>query len=205
MTLITNPFAILCFIAICCGVTVCIVSLRRYREFKTVREWIATQGEIIESNVRFSTSGSSEGSLGTPRYDIHVRYKYAVDGKEYACRRRVLAGRSLIFRFRADAESEQRRKFAVGRSVKVYYNPHRPKSATLDTEVDNRVLLIFFLSGIAFSSFAGAAICGLFVNKGSLMASFSMPLLLLSLITFVAVIYMGIRTPGERLVGDIGD
>jgi len=203
--LITNPFALLCMTAVCSGILVCIVSVRRHREFKTVKNWKTAQGEIIESLVRFSTSGSSEGSIGTPRYHVSIRYKYKVNRRTYRGRRKILAGSTYMYRVREDAERVLRLQYAVGSPVHVHYNPRNPKSATLNTKVDNRLLMIFFLAGIALSSFAGAAFCGIFLKKGSLMASFSTPFLLVAVAAFVAVIYMVIRTPGDILVGDIGD
>ena len=90
----------------------------------------------------------------------------------------------------------------MGSKVRVFYNPRNPKSATLDTTVDNRVLVILYLAGTTISIFAMAAYGGLFAQKGSLLVSLSTPLLLVAVMFFAATLVIAIRGPGDKLMDE---
>ncbi len=196
MELSPNPFAILCYVAVAAGSFICLVAMRRYFEFRKVDTWDTTQGEIIDSGIRFSSS-SSEGSLGDPRYHVHVLYRYEVGGKSYTSRRQVLAGRTTVFKNKAFAEGELIRNYAIGSKVRVLYNPRNPRNATLNSTVDNRVLALFFTAGLTISSFSTAAYGGLFARKDSWLANLSTPTLLIGLVLFATTIFVAFRSSGD--------
>lgn len=108
----------------------------------------------------------------------------------------------MMFKHRTFAEGELLRNYKEGSKVRVIYNPSRPQSATLDTTVDNRVLVLFLLGGTAISCFASAAYGGLFADKSSIIASMSTSILMISLVLFGATVYMAIRSSGDRLMDE---
>ena len=81
-----HPFAIFLLVFIGVGITVSIFTARWYYEFKTAKKWLSVKGKIIESKIWFNTVGIE---VGEPRFDISIKYKYSVNGKQYTHRRKI--------------------------------------------------------------------------------------------------------------------
>jgi len=199
MDINTHPFAILCYIAIGIGILICIHVVRSYREWKTAVHWPHTKGEVVDSQIAFHSS-SSEGSPGEPRYFIRVRYQYTVNGRKYLSRRISLTRQTITCQYRSTAEIIQKQQYGQGQTIRVYYNPDKPQSATLDKSVNNKVLLLLFLGGLILPCFSLAAYGALFASKKSFLADMSNSLLGISLILLLGVCYVALRVPGERLI-----
>ena len=113
--------------------------------------WPDTTGKIIFADVKRVSDGE-----GGDLYKPDVRYRYQVKGKPYQ-------GRRITFKLQNPLENmfgrDQRRsaeivkKYAIGREVVVYYQPNRPKRATLEPGQSSSALLLLqvgFLAGIVF-------------------------------------------------------
>ena len=200
MELSTHPFAFLCYAAIIAGAAACVYVIRSYFEWRSADRWPHTTGEVLESTVLSGWTGSSDESPGDPRFRVRVRYRYAVDRREYSGQRMTLTRQQLVCQHESTADILRRQEFPVGKAIRVYYNPARPRSATLDRSVDNKVLLLVLLAGLALPSFALAAYGGLFAARRSLLAELSDPLLAVAVLLFAAMGYVALRVPGERLL-----
>jgi hypothetical protein len=129
--------------------------------------WPGTTGQIIFADVKHVSDGE-----GNDLYRPEVRYRYQVNGKQYHNRR-------ITFKLQNPLENmfgrDRRRaaeivkQYAIGREVTVYYQPNRPKRATLEpghSSISLLLLQVGFLAGIVF------LILLVFAWPGSPIASF---------------------------------
>jgi Protein of unknown function (DUF3592) len=109
------------------------------------RYWPKAKGRILESK-------AGDGYKMT--YDLIVLYAYIVNGHQYT-------SNSLHFgpSSRKDWNSVQKDilRYAPGKTVSVYYNPHKPSDAVLDRNVSIWTTL-FFMFWISFTSFFGVSL-----------------------------------------------
>lgn len=120
-----------------------LLSLKRGKESES---WPFTEGEIISSQVK--------GRRDTEWSSLHsaeVRYQYVVD--DTACVSDTISFGSKLYLGRPSAE-EVVAMYPVGAKVAVYYDPHKPQLATLETgiSVGNFIVLglsaMFLLAGL---------------------------------------------------------
>lgn len=115
------------------------------------QSWPSTTGTIIFADVKRVSDGE-----GNDLYKPDVRYRYQVNDKQYHSRR-------ITFKLQNPLENmfgrDQRRaaeivrQYAIGREVTVYYQPNRPKRATLEpghSSISLMLLQVGFLAGIVF-------------------------------------------------------
>lgn len=170
-----NTIALLCLfilaLLVCMLLVKCIAGI-----FKAVSDqingyrsqaWPDTTGKIIFANVKRVSDGE-----GNDLYKPEVRYRYQVNDKQYQ-------GNRITFKLQNPVENmfgrDQRRaaeivqQYAIGREVTVYYQPNRPKRATLEpghSSISLMLLQVGFLAVIVF------LILLVFVWPGSPIASF---------------------------------
>ncbi|SNS43397.1 Protein of unknown function [Sphingomonas laterariae] len=114
-----------------------------YRYAVAESAWEETDGRILASEYSEHVSEDTDGSSSTS-YRAHVRYLYAVGGREYR-------GRAIWLYYhipiddRFDAQ-DLVEAFAAGRTVPVYYDPADPGDAVLIVEPPS----LWWLAGVAF-------------------------------------------------------
>ena len=133
------------------------------RKAQTSSGWPATEGKIVRSWVKTSTSWDSDYRTRTTAYYPAVQYEYTVLGKTYTGSRISFGGTAgKSTRRAAEAALEG---YPVGASVTVYYNPHNPQDAVLERTMHGGPLML-----IVGATFGASAVC-LFLT--SLLLAFS--------------------------------
>ncbi len=130
--------------------------------------WPATQGKIVLSTVKASTTRHSTDSgmwVERTSYFPKVQYEYSVMGKTYTGGR-IAFGASKGFSSRAGAEKVLER-YPVGATVTVYYNPDNPADAVLEREMRGGGSLLFvgFAFALATACLLFAALLALLPGK----------------------------------------
>ena len=95
--------------------------------------WPFVEGTIISSQVRSSTSHDRDTHTATVDYYLKVRYEYVVANKRYEGSNRNLTF-DAVARSSLAQEMERLRTsdFAVGKPIRVHYDPRKPGRAVLD-------------------------------------------------------------------------
>ena len=142
-----NNLIPLLFVAI--GLVLFYIYFRNLARVRASEGWPASQGTILESWVRESTTTDDDGSTSSHYYP-EVRYAYQVMGVEYQ-------GDKLTFGPKSGgAQSKAARivsNYPKGVTVTVYYDPQKPSNAVLERNVSKSLLiygLIFIVIGIFF-------------------------------------------------------
>lgn len=126
-------------------------ALRSKRLANTSQTWQGTQGRVIASEIKKSTSNDRDYGQSTS-YEAIVRYTYSVAGKEYT-------GERVSFGVKNSSEklaSETVAHYPVNTSVTVFYDPRKPQQAVLDQASSSGWLQIvigiaLFVVGIYFA------------------------------------------------------
>ena len=116
--------------------------------------WISTQGVILHSEVVSQRSAPPvhRRSSGRPTFGARVEYQYSALGREFRSSRvsfgdfssgDVTHARSIVS------------KYPAGKAVTVYFDPHDPSLAVLETGITTSTYL---LGGIGFVFFAGGSV-----------------------------------------------
>ncbi|MGB8980394.1 MAG: DUF3592 domain-containing protein [Anaerolineales bacterium] len=127
-----------------------------FRNLARVRDsagWPTSQGTVVESRVRESTSQDQDGFTSTS-YFPEVRYLYHVLGSEYE-------GNMITFGSQSGGAQnkvvEVINRYPTGSTVTVYYDPEKPSMAVLERSVSKGLLVsgvvciaigIFFFSKV---------------------------------------------------------
>ena len=101
-------------------------AIKRARQFRESKSWPCVKGKITESEVvRYDAT--------TARYDFHVRYAYAVDGRDYT------HNVATLYTLSGKAECEALlNQFPAGAKADIYYDPQNPQDAVLVTGATGR-------------------------------------------------------------------
>ncbi len=126
-------------------------ALRSKRLANTSQSWQGTQGRVIASEIKKSTSNDSDYGQSTS-YEAVVRYMYSVAGKEYT-------GERVSFGVKNSSEKLAREtvaRYPMDTSVTVYYDPKKPEQAVLEQASSSGWLQIvigiaLFVAGIYFA------------------------------------------------------
>lgn len=114
------------------GIALALYGVRELKEAKASEAWPSVPGEVVQTRVEESRSGSS-GSRSRPRktrYRPEVEYAYAVGEQRFLSQRLSFSGsRSFDQRQGADAWL---RDWPIGKEVTVFHDPARPDHATLE-------------------------------------------------------------------------
>ena len=111
--------------------------------------WPASQGTILESWVRESTTTDDDGSTSSHYYP-EVRYAYQVVGVEYQGDKLTFGPKSGSAQSKA---AQVVSNYPKGATVTVYYDPQKPSTSVLERNVSKSLLLygmIFIIIGIFF-------------------------------------------------------
>ena len=106
------------------GLVLLVVRRRRSALSRASRSWPTVSGTVLASEVRRYGVTESAGR----RYYPAVTYRYEVDGRTYS-------GKRMYFDEVGSTESwaaELARKYPVGSTVPVYYDPASPERALLE-------------------------------------------------------------------------
>jgi len=106
-------------------------SIRRSRQSRRAsRDWLTTDGRIVESRVEQKNLGSGDrpGILFAPR----VTYEYSVNDHTYRSERIAFSGG--VSSLAPQAAQVKIARYPSGAQVTVYYNPKRPEEAVLERD-----------------------------------------------------------------------
>ena len=97
--------------------------------------WPSVPGKILGSEIRRNSHESRHGPGGKLKnsdmdYVVEVRYSYEIDGRSLEGNRLRFGSKSQDQRAKAEQE---KRLYATGKEVRVYYDPENPKNASLIT------------------------------------------------------------------------
>ena len=111
--------------------------------------WPSTTGKIISAEVKRVSNPEGEDL-----YKPAVHYKYQVNNKSYQGSRITFKLENPLDHIRGRNRPAQEvvRQYAIGREVTVYYQPNRPKKATL--EPGSRSLFLMLLRVIVLGGLA---------------------------------------------------
>lgn len=148
MSLFTaNNLIPLLFVAV--GLVLIYMYFRNLAQVRSSEGWPASQGTILESWVRESTTTDDDGSTSSHYYP-EVLYTYQVMGVEYQ-------GDKLTFGPKSGgAQSKATRivsNYPKGANVTVYYDPAKPSNAVLERNISRTLLIygvIFLVIGVLF-------------------------------------------------------
>jgi len=147
----TPPFMSLVFVCLVLGLIyyllVSIPKAIKAKYFPTVL------GKITSSEVGTPMAGAGrESGDRIQTYTLDISYKYVVNGKTYSSKKRRWHEVQSSFHRYHDTIA---RKYPLGKSVTVFYNPKNPKVAVLEPGVGLGALtgLLLFASSIAFLTF----------------------------------------------------
>ena len=144
------------------GLILIILSLNLLWKSHHIKSGKETRGTILTSELKEYTKKTQKV------YQLKVSYEYIVDGKQYLSRR-IFFGDILRADSRLVAEA-QRLKYQPGTTVKVYYNPKKPKEALLEPGINNIIYWtlafgsIFLILGLVIGSavlFGSLDTCGI--------------------------------------------
>ena len=110
-------------------------------------------GKITSSEVGTPTAGSGrESGDRIQTFALDITYKYVVNGKTYSSKKRRWHEVQSSFHRYHDSIA---RRYPLGKSVTVFYNPNNPKVAVLEPGLGLGALtgLLIFISSIAFLTF----------------------------------------------------
>jgi len=108
--------------------------------------WPRTPGSIVTSGVSVEYDGYGR------MYAADIRYRYVVDGHEYACGR-VRFGGFWSFTWRRPADTLTKR-FPVGAPVAVAYDPSKPSRGVLEPGLGGQA----YLNVLVFALFVAAGL-----------------------------------------------
>lgn len=117
------------------------------------RTWPTVQGVVIEAGVQQLTR--DRGPFN--RFREGLKYEYQVDGKTYTSSILSLADLAVLG-WQNGARSRGLanriiRKYPKGKLVTVYYDPHNPSLAVLNTDIFNANLILVILIFLVMISF----------------------------------------------------
>lgn len=135
-------YVLILLIAFPMGFVSFILATRAWREqsrASATSRWPTTTGQVLISEVqgtfvqvrRGSAAANSYQSVA--RYAPHIVYQYMV-GNAFHQGERLHLGSVMLSSEASDAEQEARR-YPIGQTVTVYYNPSDPADSTLDPHV----------------------------------------------------------------------
>jgi hypothetical protein len=146
--------------ALVIGIIVIVSTVRSGRKARSSASWPATEGTIVASEIsRTVDANRSQLNTGVGMdqgiYRPRVEFTYTVAGKEYTGRTFTLS----YYSTNKETATEITRRYPVGKSVSVYYNPGDQSEATLETG-ENRFGSVFML-----------VLAGFFVSAGLLVTA----------------------------------
>lgn len=106
-------------------------SIRRSQQSRRAsRDWLTTDGQIVESRVEQKNLGSGDrpGILFAPR----IAYEYSVNGHTHQSER--VAFSAVVWSLAPQAAQTKCARYPSGAQVTVYYNPERPEEAVLERD-----------------------------------------------------------------------
>ena len=127
------------------GLAICSFGLRGCYYAGVSTQWPVTAGVVTESRLGRSRSGNRS------TYSPEIRYAYEVDGQAYRSERVYFSGIDLSGD--RDTALQITARFAVGRSVDVFYHPRDPSLAVLQPGIRRETVFTFVVGG-AFAAFA---------------------------------------------------
>lgn len=119
-----------------------------------VGRWPSTEGTIVDTRIRIwspvrATFEEQRLKGDTKEYYPEIEYQWTVDGVTYDGRRYKIGTTHRTYRDRDDAR-EAARRFIAGAPITVYYDPHAPSQAVIDTSKDWFALLVPSVLGLLF-------------------------------------------------------
>lgn len=109
--------------------------------------WPTADGSITHSNMKSKESYRARFKTKSSTHDVHLRYRYEVDGKEYTGRRITFGqiDRSSL----SDAKGYLA-KYPVGRNVQIHYDPDNPGDSVLESSAPGMTWMGILLGGLMF-------------------------------------------------------
>ncbi len=120
------------------GILLLFLYFRNKRKTKESRDWAATSGNIIRSEVNKIVDDEDSSKVS---FLPKLEYEYYVDDATYRSKR-ISFGSAHDFASRQKAE-EFIRQFPMGSQITVYYDPNKPKDAILIREMRSMTAGLF--------------------------------------------------------------
>jgi hypothetical protein len=117
------------------GLAIALSGFMTYRKSNQAANWIPTQGKIKRSEVTHTTGGKTQ-------YYAHIEYEYTAQGMNYSSNNVTLAQLMGITDTGQSAAQEKVKKFPIGSTVTVFYDPNDPRRAVLQKGGDSGLLIL---------------------------------------------------------------
>jgi hypothetical protein len=126
---------------------------------RAMRDWVTTQGVVLQSSVEMRRSSNSNGGTSTSYYP-NVLYEYVVSGQRYQ-NNRIGFGMQVGL---GNYNSVQRRvteNFPMGGMIQVYYDPNDPTQSVLEAKATaNKYLWIIVVVIVVILACTGIFMLG---------------------------------------------
>ena len=134
-----NFLQLLSYLIMLIGAIITLVQFYYYVKSLKTKNWIETEGIVIESEIEISQNLTKE------KYENHYRpkviYKYEIDGSEYKSDR-LFFGDRVYSPYKTNSEKTVK-KYPVDKKVKVFVNPLEKSESVLNTKI--RLANIFYI------------------------------------------------------------
>ena len=112
-------------------------AFRQWRQAAAAQAWPSAKGKISASTV--DSAWNPEGA------NYWIKYDYTVDGRQYT-------GKTVSFdppfRPQVNKRRADLKRYAVGTSVTVYYDPHNPERAVLERHIPWEQIITMLAGGL---------------------------------------------------------
>ena len=135
------------------GIVIALFSYSAYKTSVESKDWPTVDGVIIKSEIEQQTSTSGEGSnkKTTVKSLPQIVYQYQISGLPYECTK-------ISFSSSSGNASKIVSQYPKGKTVRVYYNPAKPKQAVLVPGNTSLNFVPFIFAGVFILLGVGSAI-----------------------------------------------
>ncbi len=117
-------------------------AVQDYQSGRASKEWPATDGVVIRTEIQESSGNSKKTYLG------RVYYRYTVDGNEYKSNQRRFGDN--VYSSNHASAVEVTRNYPKGKKVEVFYDPQQPSVAVLERGYGREMWIAVFV-GFVFT------------------------------------------------------
>jgi hypothetical protein len=110
----------------------------------TIKRWIKTEGEILESGVEYFRSKTDSDTEG---WRQKVVYLYNIKGVDY---KNDKITKNISILLPSESSALKSNSYFIGQKITVYYNKNNPKQSVIDPSFNYNSLVLILVSVIAF-------------------------------------------------------
>ena len=128
---------------ICAGIGVALYSYNGYKTGVESKDWPTVDGMIIKSEIEQQTVTTEKDGKKKTEVTSYpkIAYQYRIDGQNYECKK-------ISFLSTSGSANQIVSKYPKGKTVRVYYNPDKPKQAVLVPGHPGLNVVSFFFAGV---------------------------------------------------------